>query len=29
MLKFIYGLIYIALIIGLQATDYDILEEDN
>ncbi|MGL2359147.1 outer membrane beta-barrel protein [Helicobacter pylori] len=29
MLKFKYGLIYIALIIGLQATDYDNLEEEN
>ncbi|MFP6279008.1 outer membrane beta-barrel protein [Helicobacter pylori] len=29
MLKFKYGLVYIALIIGLQATDYDNLEEEN
>ncbi len=29
MLKFKYGLIYIALILGLQATDYDNLEEEN
>ncbi len=29
MLKFKYGLIYIAFIIGLQATDYDNLEEEN
>ncbi|WQT22456.1 outer membrane protein [Helicobacter pylori] len=29
MLKFKYGLIYIVLIIGLQATDYDNLEEEN
>ncbi len=29
MLKFKYCLIYIALIIGLQATDYDNLEEEN
>lgn len=29
MLKFKYGLIYIALIIGLQATDYDNLGEEN
>ncbi len=29
MLKFKYGLIYIALVIGLQATDYDNLEEEN
>ncbi|WP_187951280.1 outer membrane beta-barrel protein [Helicobacter pylori] len=29
MLKFKYGLIYIALIIGLQATDYDNLEEET
>ncbi|MGL2504914.1 outer membrane beta-barrel protein [Helicobacter pylori] len=29
MLKFKYGLIYVALIIGLQATDYDNLEEEN
>ncbi|WRB36371.1 outer membrane protein [Helicobacter pylori] len=29
MLKFKYGLIYIALIIGLQATDYGNLEEEN
>ncbi|MCQ2716432.1 outer membrane protein [Helicobacter pylori] len=29
MLKFKYGLIYIALIIGLQATDYNNLEEEN
>ncbi|MGN8371439.1 outer membrane beta-barrel protein [Helicobacter pylori] len=28
-MKFKYGLIYIALIIGLQATDYDNLEEEN
>ncbi len=29
MLKFKYGLIYIVLILGLQATDYDNLEEEN
>ncbi len=29
MLKFKYCLIYIALILGLQATDYDNLEEEN
>ncbi|WQY12882.1 outer membrane protein [Helicobacter pylori] len=29
MLKFKYGLVYIALILGLQATDYDNLEEEN
>ncbi len=29
MLKFKYCLVYIALIIGLQATDYDNLEEEN
>ncbi|WQW66062.1 outer membrane protein [Helicobacter pylori] len=29
MLKFKYGLIYIALMLGLQATDYDNLEEEN
>ncbi|GAA7503019.1 outer membrane beta-barrel protein [Helicobacter pylori] len=29
MLKFKYGLIYIALILGLQAADYDNLEEEN
>ncbi|GAA9151893.1 outer membrane beta-barrel protein [Helicobacter pylori] len=29
MLKFKYGLIYIALILGLQATDYGNLEEEN
>ncbi|GAA7736481.1 outer membrane beta-barrel protein [Helicobacter pylori] len=28
-MKFKYGLIYIALILGLQATDYDNLEEEN
>ncbi|GAA7150065.1 outer membrane beta-barrel protein [Helicobacter pylori] len=28
-MKFKYGLIYIAFIIGLQATDYDNLEEEN
>lgn len=29
MLKFKYCLIYIALILRLQATDYDNLEEEN
>ncbi|GAA8650070.1 outer membrane beta-barrel protein [Helicobacter pylori] len=28
-MKFKYGLVYIALILGLQATDYDNLEEEN
>ncbi len=29
MLKLKYGLIYLALILGLQAADYDNLEEEN